>query len=181
MRIALFLVVLSVGIASGQVLFDGDSDIGTVTHPGKVEGNYRITASGANMWAAFDEFHYVWKKVNPGDLSITAGIAILTATGNTHRKGVLMLRQSLDTDAAYVSAAIHGDGLTSLQSRPEKGANTYEIQSNSKAPKTLRLVKHGNFVYLWVGDSTAGLKFSGGSMHVKIQRTLLRWHRRLRP
>ena len=150
-----------------QSLFEGESDIGAVAHPGSVQGTYRITASGANMWTTYDEFHFVWKRIAPGNAAITADIAILTPTGNAHRKGVLMMRQSLDTDAAYVSAALHGDGLASIQSRPEKGANTYEVQSNVSKPKTLRLVKRGEFVYLWVGDSAADLKLSGGSMRVK--------------
>ena len=104
-------------------LFEGQSDIGAVAHPGVVhydEGkrSYLIAASGENMWTTFDEFHFVWKKVLPGDASITAAITILTAQGNNHRKGVLMMRQSLDSDSAYVSAALHGDGLASIQSRP---------------------------------------------------------------
>ena len=170
MRTLLF-AVLSAMALHGQGLFEGDTDIGNVSHPGSVLsgafGTYRITASGANMWSTFDEFHLVWKKIAPGDWSITSDITIITPTGNTHRKGVLMMRESLDADAAYVSAALHGDGLTSIQSRPEKGANTYEVQSNASNPKTLRLVKRGEFVYLWVGDSAADLKFSGGSMRVK--------------
>lgn len=164
MRFLLFLFAVAL---NAQSLFEGELDIGAVTHPGKVDGTYRITASGANMWTNFDEFHFVWKKIAPGDAAITADIAILTETGNAHRKGVLMMRQSLDTDAAYVSAAVHGDGLTSLQSRPEKGVNTYEVQSNFKKPKTLRLVKRGEYAYLWVGNSASDLKFSGGSMRVK--------------
>jgi hypothetical protein len=34
-----------------------------------------------------------------------------------HRKAALMIRQSLDPGAAYADVALHGDGLTSLQSR----------------------------------------------------------------
>ena len=163
----LLLASLSVDAQTLLGLFEGQSDIGAVAHAGSIEGAYRITASGANMWTTFDEFHYVWKKIAPGDATITSNISILTATGNAHRKGVLMMRQSLDTDAAYVSAALHGDGLTSIQSRPEKGGNTYEVQSNVSRPKTLRLAKLGDYVYLWVGNSAADLKFSGGSMRVK--------------
>ena len=170
MRI-LWFVILPLATLHGQGLFEGDLDIGAVTHAGVVQGasttSYRITASGANMWTTFDEFHFVWKKLAPGDWSITSGITIVTPTGNAHRKGVLMLRQSLDTDAAYVSAALHGDGLTSIQSRPEKGANSYEVQSSTLKPKTLRLVKRGEFVHLFVGGSEADLKFSGGSMRIR--------------
>jgi TolB protein len=178
MRSFLFTAWLAVNSIAGFAaqmplgLFDGQSDIGAVSHPGsvhfdEVKRTYAITASGANLWAAADEFHFVWKRVMPGDVAITASVDIVTAAGNNHRKGVLMMRQSLDPDSAYVSAALHGDGLASLQSRPEKGGNTYEVQSNLSHPKTLRLVKHGNFVYLWTGSSRSDLKFSGGSMFIK--------------
>ena len=164
MRTSVFLLALTL---HGQSLFEGESDIGAVAHAGSVEGTYRITASGANMWAAFDEFHYVWKKIAPGDVVITSTMSIITPLRWALPVGVMMMRQSLDTDSAYVSAALHGDGLTSIQSRPEKGANSYEVQSNTSKPKTLRLVKRGEYVYLWTGNSATDLKFSGGSMRVK--------------
>ena len=153
-------------------MFEGESDIGPVAHSGSAQYDestkrYRVSASGANMWAAADEFHFVWKKVMPRDVSITASISILTAAGNAHRKGVLMMRQSLDADSAYVSATLHGDGLASLQSRPEKGGYSYEVQSNVGKPHTLRLSHQGEYAYLWVGDSATNLKFSGGSMRMK--------------
>jgi len=153
-------------------IFEGESDIGAVAHAGSAQhdpatATYRITASGANMWANFDEFHFVWKKVMPRDISITAGISILSPTGNSHRKGVIMMRQNLDSDSAYVSAALHGDGLASIQSRPDKGGNTYEVQSNVSTPRVLRLVRQGDYAYLWVGNSPADLKFSGGSMQMR--------------
>lgn len=173
------LFLLTTASAAGFVhaepslgMFEGQTDIGAVMHAGSVrfdeaKRSYVVAGSGENMWSTFDEFHFVWKKVAPGDVSISADISLLTPTGNNHRKGVLMMRQSLDSDAAYVSATLHGDGLTSLQSRPEKGANTYEVQSNRSRPKLLRLVKHGPYVYMFTGSSRADLTFSGGSMRVK--------------
>ena len=41
-----------------------------------------------------------------------------------------MIRQGLEADAAYVDAAVHGDGLTSLQFRDAKGGQTHEVQAN---------------------------------------------------
>ena len=38
-----------------------------------------------------------------------------------------MIRQSLDPDSAYADAALHGDGLTSLQFRPTAGGETLEV------------------------------------------------------
>src|SRR5205814_1773001 len=129
-------------------LFEGHSDVGTVLHPGSVEYDashrtYQISGSGDNMWAATDAFHFVCKKVS-GDVTLTADVSILGAGGDGHRKAVLMIRQSLDTDSAYVDAARHGDGLTSIQSRLEKGGNSSEVQSNVSKPTRLRIAKRGD-------------------------------------
>jgi TolB protein len=155
-------------------LFESQSDVGNVLHAGSAEFDantkaYTVSGSGENMWFAKDEFHFVWKKISAEDLTLTAGISILGATGNGHRKGVLMIRQSLDNDAAYVDAARHGDGLTSLQFRETKGATTHEIESNVSAPGTLRIEKRGNYFYLWIGADDGDLQFAGGSAWVEMR------------
>ena len=120
------------------------------------------------MWAATDSFHFVWKKVE-GDVSLSADLAFLGQGGDPHRKGVLMVRQSFDTDSAYADAALHGDGLTSLQARDEKGARTYEVQSNVKSPARLRIEKRGDYFYMSVARVGEPLRFSGGSMRVPMK------------
>ena len=92
---------------------------------------YRITASGENIWGTADALQYVWKKVS-GDVSLTAEISFLTTTGDPHKKGVLMIRQSLDGDSAYADAAAHASGLTSLQSREDARARP---RTRSKAAR----------------------------------------------
>ena len=156
-------------------MFEGHGDVGTVLHPGSVEhdpaaASYTISGSGANMWFATDAFHFVWKKVS-GDVSLTAGAAFITRTGNPHKKAVLMFRQSLDTDSPYVGVALHLSGMTSLQYRGEKGVNTHEVQSNISAPARLRLVKRGDYVYLWLAGPDGDLKVSGASMRSPLQGT----------
>src|SRR6266545_3713903 len=123
-------------------LFEKNGDIGAVKLPGSVEyddakKSYTIAGGGENMWAATDAFHYVWKRVS-GDLSIAADVQFVGAGGNPHRKACLIIRQSLDPDSAYADAALHGDGLTSLQYREIKGGPTREIQSNMKAPRRVQ-------------------------------------------
>lgn len=155
-------------------IFDGQSDIGDVSHPGSAvfdsgSKTYTVTGSGENMWFAKDEFHFVWKKISADDLTLTANISILGAAGNGHRKGLLMIRQSLDGDAAYVDAARHGEGLTSLQYRDKKGAITREIESNVSGPATLRIEKIGNRFYMWIAGDKQELAFAGGSAWVEIR------------
>lgn len=153
--------------------FEGQSDVGQTLHSGSAEYDpsskvYTVSGSGDNMWFATDEFHFVWKKVEVQDVSLTANISILSAEGNNHRKGVLMIRQSLDTDSAYVDAARHGDGLTSLQYREVQGAVTHEIESSVSGPAKLRIEKQGDRFYLWIANQNEELKFAGGSARVEM-------------
>lgn len=153
-------------------IFEGHGDVGTVLHPGSVEydaaqKSYRITASGENLWGTADAFHFVWMKVS-GDGWITAEIAFPTTTGDPHKKAVLMARQSLDADAAYADVAVHGVGLTSLQSREAKGAATHEVQSNLSGPKRVKLMRVGDTFYMFVAAEGEDLHLAGGSMKVPM-------------
>ncbi len=169
-------LVLGAGLLPGFAqtsigVFESHSDVGAVLHPGTAEYNpagrtYTINGSGENMWAAADAFQFVWKKAS-GDISLAADIAFGGMGGEAHRKGVLMIRQSLDADSAYVDAALHGNGLTSIQARDEKGAQTHEVQSILAAPRRLRIEKRGDRFYMFVGDGP-NLQLSGGGMQVKM-------------
>ena len=123
--------------------------------------------SGENVWFSADAFQFVWKKVS-GDVALTADISLQGSGGNEHRKAVLMVRQTLDADAAYADVALHGNGLTSLQYRDEKGVTTHEIQANISAPKRLRLEKRGDYVYLWLAAEGGELKPAGASIRVPL-------------
>src|SRR5271163_4083838 len=179
-------------------LFQDHVDVGSVQHPGAVaydaaKGSYTVSGSGSNLWSTADAFHFVWKKVS-GDLSLAADSSFLGAGANGHgnelrngdrnedRKAVLMVRQSLDADSVYASVALHGSGLTTLQYRDEKGAETHEIrakeaQANADSAERLRIEKRGNFVYLFLGDNSGSthtkkdMRFSGASMRVRLQGT----------
>jgi hypothetical protein len=60
--------------------------------------------------------------------------------------------------------------LTSLQYRDQKSAATHEIESSVSAPKRLRLEKHGDEFYMWLGDEAAAQswQFAGGSIKVPL-------------
>jgi len=131
--------------------------------------------SGENMWSDSDNFQFAWKKWT-ADASLTADISFVGQGGNAHRKAVLMVRQSLDADSVYADVALHGNGLTALQYRDEKGAATHEIQTQETQPniagtERLHIEKRGNFVYLFLGDGGKELHYSGASMRVPLQGT----------
>ena len=173
----LFLMVFAISrIALAQEpsstvgIFEGHGDVGTVLHAGTSEYNsskhsYTLTGSGENMWSDSDNFQFAWKKWS-GDASLMADISFVGQGGDAHRKTVLMLRQSLEPDSAYVDVALHGDGLTSLQYREAKGAPTHEIQSNISAPARLRIEKRGDYVSMWFGTRGERLQPAGAAMRV---------------
>ncbi len=155
--------------------FEDSRDIGAVKHAGSVvydeaKKTYTVAGGGENMWAATDAFHFVWRRIN-GDFSLAADLQMLGTGGNAHRKAVLMIRQNLDADSAYADAALHGDGLTSLQYRETKGGPTREIQSNVKAPRRLQIEKRGDYVWMSIAKEGEALQSAGGSFRINLTGT----------
>ena len=141
-------------------IFERHGDVGDVLLPGtavfdETSGSYAVTGSGLNMWATKDAFHYVWREM-AGDFTLGADIAFVGAGVDPHRKAGIVLRQSLDVGSAYVSAVVHGDGLTSLQFRAEKDGITQEVQTNVSAPPRLALEKRGKYVRLYARETFSG-------------------------
>jgi TolB protein len=133
------------------------------------KASYTITGGGSNMWFSSDAFHFAWKKVS-GDVSLRANIELPASPGgDPHRKAVLMIRQNLDADSAYADAALHGDGLTSLQYRETKGARTYEIQANTNKPRRLQIEKRGKYVSMSLGDEKDEFIPAGGSFRLVLE------------
>ncbi|WP_031500546.1 TolB family protein [Bryobacter aggregatus] len=169
----LLLLFSSIAFAQQVGIFEAQSSVGTPARAGSARfdaGNYTVSGGGANMWANSDSFHFVWRKVS-GDVSLTADIRFETKDGEAHKKGVLMLRQTLDADSAYADAALHADGLTSLQARAAKGERTHEIQANVTRASRLKVEKRGNYVSMWVDGARAGGAFKvalDGSFYVGL-------------
>ena len=153
-------------------LFENHTDVGATRRAGSVEYDkerrtYTVSGSGENMWFTNDAFHFVWKKVS-GDVTLAADISFVGTGGDPHRKACLLVRQSLDPDSAYADAALHGDGLTSLQYREAKGARTYEIQASASRPRRLRIEKRGNYVSMSISGANGLLHAAGGSFRLAL-------------
>jgi TolB protein len=157
-------------------IFEGHSDVGTVLHPGTAtydaaKGTYTLTGSGENMWLAKDAFQFVWKKTS-GDISLAADIRFPHPGGNPHRKAALLIRQSLDTDAVYADAALHGVGLTALQFRPAMAATTADIELNfdkvTDAPTRLRIEKRGDHFTMFLSFHGEPLHPAGAATRVHL-------------
>ena len=168
------LLMANMALADGTDLglFEAHGDVGIVSKPGSLEYDgttktYTVGGSGGNMWFAADAFHFVWKRAK-GDVSLAADIRFVGTGGNAHRKAALLIRQSLEPDAPYVDAVVHGDGLTSIQYREVQGGLTREVRANVKAPRRIRIEKEGAYVFLSVAAEGQPLRSAGGSFRIRL-------------
>jgi TolB protein len=158
--------------------FAEHGDIGQPASPGDASydpatRSYSITGVGRNMWADHDDFHYAWKRMS-GDvvadtrLNFTTPAPAPGAGGYLHRKGGIVLRQDLDPDSAYVDVLRMGNQQMSLQYREIKGGPTRLIWVNTPRQDAVRLVKVGDYAYLYIVGADGGLHPAGGSFKVRI-------------
>jgi hypothetical protein len=121
--------------ASGRLfdIFDDHCDIGRPRMAGSASYDaerrvYLISAAGVNMWDVRDEFHFIWTRVQ-GDFRLSGRVEFLGPQKEPHRKAGCIVRAGLEDNAPYADAALHGDGLTSLQYRRTAGAITEQVVS----------------------------------------------------
>jgi TolB protein len=174
---------MGLGVATAQTagnslgIFENQSDVGSVTPPGTAtfdaaSGVYTILSAGEDLWANEDDFHFVWKKVS-GDMSLTADVKVAdgNATSHPHRKALLMFRQTLDSDALFAVAAIHGSRETALQYRRAKGGIMQTILFNIGAPQRMRLEKRGDTITLFLSMHGEPLHQAGASTKLHFDGT----------
>jgi regulation of enolase protein 1 (concanavalin A-like superfamily) len=164
MTCRLLLASLSFSAVSAQ-----NASLGLFTHAGDVgnpaikgaavynasTGEFRITGSGENMWAKQDQFQFVWKEMT-GNFTVNATVHFL-GEGAEHRKAGIVVRQNLDSDAAYADVVVHGNGMPSLQWRNRKGEDTFTLDRPFDKPGTfkIRLVRQGVRIFMYVGKDGA--------------------------
>jgi Tol biopolymer transport system component len=85
------------------------------------------------MWGERDDFHFVWKRMS-GNFILSTRARFASKGVEAHRKIGWTIRPTLETNSPHVTAAVHGDGLTSLQFRRIAGAMTEEIKSADSLP-----------------------------------------------
>ena len=146
--------------------FTNSDDVGAPPLKGAAEfdassGDYKITGSGSDIWGKADQFHYVWREMS-GNFAVAATAKFLTE-GIGHRKAVIMLRKSLDTDSPFVQLAIHGDGTPAVQFRNTKADDTNTVDFPVEGPGTwkLKLVRQGSTITVWMAKDNAVLKELG--------------------
>src|SRR3954468_6398088 len=126
------LAAPSLGAQGAVGVFDAQTDIGRA-RPGSARydartQSYTISGSGQNMWADRDDFHFVWKRLT-GNFILSTRAHLMGKGVEAHRKLGWTIRPTLESGGPHVTAALHGDGLASLQFRRTPGATTEEIKS----------------------------------------------------
>jgi Tol biopolymer transport system component len=143
------MLVFSSTIFAQQVgAFDGRVDVGKVLHAGTASYNaethqYKLSGSGSNIWFNHDEFSFLWKKMK-GDFILQTRCSLIGKGVEEHRKYGWMIRTSLDTSSAMVCAALHGNGLTSLQYRKAHAVNVEQDTFLTRLPDVIELERKGN-------------------------------------
>ena len=131
------VLVADVANAQGPIgIFDGHTDVGRGRGSASYEAErqwYTVTGSGRNMWDDRDDFHLVWKRMT-GNFILTTRARFIGKGVDAHRKIGWTIRPSLDTNSPHVTAALHGDGLASLQFRRTTAAMTEEEKSRDSLP-----------------------------------------------
>ena len=107
---------------------------GAVTY-NSVEQNYEISGSGYNIWFERDELQYAYSKSGKNFI-FTANFKFIGEGKDPHRKTGIMVRKSSSEGAAHFTAALHGDGLTSMQWRSKAGEEMKDPDNEFKALKT---------------------------------------------
>src|SRR6266550_5368000 len=133
---AFMTIVAVLGAQSPVGVFAADTDVGrargSVVYD-REEQTYLVAGSGENMWDVRDDFHFVWKRVS-GNFMLSTRARFIGAGVEEHRKIGWTIRPSLDPGSAHVTAALHGNGLMSLQFRRQTGGITEEAKSLDSLP-----------------------------------------------
>jgi Tol biopolymer transport system component len=173
---ALFFAGLSPAAPVGE--FDDHGDIGAPQLPGTasydpVNQEYTLSGAGTNMWLGADQFQFAWKKMS-GDFILRTRVEFIGKGAVEHRKIGWLVRPSLDPDAPYADCAEHGSGLTSLQFRRARGANTEELALSVTNADVLQFERRGTtfifsaahygepFVNVQLGDLDLGAEVLAG-------------------
>jgi len=165
------LMASSAFAQSGKIgVFTGSDDVGAPPIKGSAEfdaatGQYKITGSGADIWGKADQFHYVWREMS-GDFAVTATAKFLTE-GIAHRKAVIMLRKTLDTDSPFVHLAMHGDGTPSVQFRNSKADTTNTVDFPIEGPGIwkMKLERKGTAITVWIAKDDGPMRELGHTLN----------------
>ena len=177
------------------VLFSGSLDVGTpstigagICEPRRAERRPMWCLAAAPTCGALPISFITSGRRCSGDVTLAATILNSTATtsGDWHilepptAKPVSSSVRRWTRIRCTSDAAVHGDGLTSLQWREDKGGVTHEVQSNVVGPKrrTHREARELRVDVRWLANGEELRPAGGVRSHSTLQGRVLHWSRR---
>ena len=155
--VGVFTTDPNVGRATGSAWYDPQQQ------------TYLVAGSGQNMWDTRDDFHFVGKRIS-GNFILSTRARFISSGREEHRKIGWTIRPSLEPGSAHVTAALHGNGLMSLQFRRQTGAITEEEKSADSLPDAdviIQLERRDGDYFLSVarvGDTLVTQRLTGVSL-----------------
>ena len=133
-------------------------DIGAVGLAGGASftnGKFTVTGSGADIGGTADEFRFAHLSAT-GDCTIIARVASLESHINSWSKAGVMIRESLDANAANAFIAVTpGNGVAWQYRSSTGGSTTINNTTGLSAPYWVKLVRSGNtFTGYYSSDGT---------------------------
>lgn len=134
------------------------ADVGAVAtagNGGEANGAFFIQGSGADVWFAADEFHFVYRPLT-NDCSITARVPYVQNVQNTSKAGV-MIRETLATDSKHALVDVTPTttlGVEFIRRTTTGGGTGADGSPGVTAPHWVRLTR--------VGDSFTAYRSADG-------------------
>jgi PKD repeat protein len=122
-------------------------DVGSVGLAGSAShasGVFTVTGAGSDVWGTADSFQFVYRTLS-GDGQIVARVTGLQNTHHAAKAGV-MIRESLNADAAHAMVNAIPNGGIEMLSRTTTGGNTAALSTTQPLPAWVRLARSGNTI-----------------------------------
>ena len=122
-------------------------DVGAVGGPGAAgcaDGIYTVIGSGANIWGAADQLHYLYRTLG-GNGSIVAHVSALETDASSWSMAGVFIRESLNAGAKYAAAIYTSANGTIVQDRTSTdGSSHFSAPAGNPSYRWLRLTRSGD-------------------------------------
>ena len=147
-----------------------NQDIGNVHSVGSASysnGIFTVNGSGADIWHAKDQFHFVYKTFS-GDGQIVTRI-ISQENTNIWAKSGVMIRQSLDDSTRNLMIAVTPANSLIFQYRSNIGEGTVNyLGATVQAPYWVKLVRVGNSYSAYASPDGSNWTQVGNSVYIQM-------------
>ena len=170
------VLALANGTAHALAAPWSSQDIGTLGFPGGAGSaesggsTLLMTASGADIWDASDNFHYTWQSWT-GDAVLVARVGRLAATDPWAKAGI-MFRESLAANARNALVTLTPANGCSFQTRATNGgASAFTNSPAPVAPYWLKLQRVGNTFTAYHSPDGAAWTVTGAPVTLALPTT----------